>query len=82
MEFVYWMIDLYMLAIVIRVFLSWVDANRYNPIVDFIFVLTDPVLVPLSRVIPSIGGVLDISPIIALFLISLLKKFLIILVGY
>ena len=69
----------YEFLILIRVLLSWVSAGGYNrwmyhPIVRWLYRLTDPVLVPLQRLIPAIGGAIDISPIIALFLLEIARR--------
>ncbi|MBF0381160.1 MAG: YggT family protein [Magnetococcales bacterium] len=66
----------YIWLIVFRVLLSWVNPDPYNPIVQLLMRFTDPVLIPLRRVIPTIGG-LDLSPIVALFGIQLLQRFLV-----
>ena len=47
-------IDLYIAAILIRLLLQWVRADFYNPVCQFLVKVTDPVIVPLRRVIPSI----------------------------
>lgn len=63
--------------IIIRALLSWVNPDRYNPIVQFLYKTTEPMLAPFRRLIPihSIG--LDISPIFALLLIWFLRLFFI-----
>ncbi|MBF0195679.1 MAG: YggT family protein [Magnetococcales bacterium] len=66
----------YVWLIVIRVLLSWVNPDPYNPIVQLLVRFTDPVLIPLRRVIPSIGG-LDLSPIVALFGIQMVERLLV-----
>jgi YggT family protein len=63
------------LAILLRVIISWVDANPYNPIVSFIYQITDPILVPLRRVIPPLG-MIDITPIVALILLRVIQQVL------
>jgi len=65
-----------MLAVVIRVFLSWIRPNPFNPFVKFIYNITEPVLQPIRRVIPPIGGTLDISPIILFLIITIIIRFL------
>ena len=63
-------------AILLRVLFSWIRPDPYNPIVRFVRRVTDPILVPLQRVIPPIGG-LDISPIVALILLSILESIIV-----
>ncbi|MBF0444492.1 MAG: YggT family protein [Magnetococcales bacterium] len=69
-------LGMYIWLIVIRVLLSWVNPDPYNPIVQLLVRFTDPVLIPMRRIIPSIGG-LDLSPIVALFGIQMLERFLV-----
>jgi len=60
--------------ILARIFLSWVPVDRYNPIVQFIYRITEPILAPF-RVILPLGSVgLDLSPIIVFFLLNLLHR--------
>ncbi len=63
----------YNFIIFIRVVMSWVRVDPYNPLVRIIYQLTEPVLAPLRRVIPPAAG-LDFSPIVAFFLIELLRR--------
>ncbi len=58
-------LNLFAYAILIRVVLSWIAPGQYNPATAIIGALTEPVLLPFRRVIPSLGG-LDISPMIAM----------------
>jgi len=62
-------------AIIIRVVLSWVQPNPNNPLVRLLNKVTDPVMRPLERIIPPLGG-LDITPIIAVVLIQLVQRLL------
>jgi YggT family protein len=59
-------------AIIIRIVLSWVSPGTYNPATAIIANLTDPILRPFRRIIPSIGG-FDISPIFAIILLGALS---------
>lgn len=63
------------LAILARVLLSWVRVNPFNPIVSLLDQITEPILSPLRRVIPAIG-MIDITPIVALFLLRFLQQIL------
>ena len=53
------------MVILIGVFLSWVSPDLNNPIVQAIYGISEPLLIPFRRFVPSLGG-LDISPILAL----------------
>ena len=77
---------LYMLLIFLRVVLSWVNINRYgpgtmHPVVRLLYQITDPIMVPLRRIIPPIGGTVDIVPIVALFLLEIVRWMLLALLS-
>ena len=61
--------------IIIRALLSWVSPDPYNPIVQLIVALTEPVMGPFRKIIPPIG-MIDISPIVLIFLIEFVRIFL------
>jgi YggT family protein len=74
-------IFLYQFLIFIRVILTWVNTDPYRSTVDHPLVrllqrITDPVLVPLRRLIPPIGGTVDITPIIVLILLEIVRRIL------
>lgn len=64
------------LAILARVLLSWVRVSPYHPAVGFLYRITEPILAPLRRAIPPIG-MIDISPVIAIFLLQIIQKVLV-----
>ncbi|OGX39565.1 MAG: hypothetical protein A3D87_01055 [Omnitrophica WOR_2 bacterium RIFCSPHIGHO2_02_FULL_50_17] len=61
--------------ILIRALISWVNPDPFNPIVQFLYRTTDPILTPLRRILPATG--IDISPLVAFFAIIFLKSFLV-----
>ncbi len=61
------------LAILARVLLSWFRVDPYHPVVAFLYQITEPILSPLRDVIPSLG-MIDISPIVALILIDIIRQ--------
>lgn len=67
---------IYTWVLIIRVLITWVSPDPFNPVVQFLMKATDPVLEPLRRVIPSIGP-FDISPVVALLILQALQHFLI-----
>jgi YggT family protein len=76
--------QVYTFLILIRVLLSWVNTNPYqaridHPLLRILYQVTDPVLRPLQRVIPPIGGTIDISPIVALLVLEIARR---VLVGF
>jgi len=62
-------LNLFFFAILIRIILSWVAPHSYNPVTALVSTLAEPILAPLRRYIPQIGG-LDISPIFAIVLLQ------------
>ncbi len=69
-------LSLYMWIIIIRALLSWVNPDPYNPIVRFLYGITEPVLARIRRFLPPLGGI-DLSPLVAILGIVFLKQFLI-----
>jgi YggT family protein len=80
MEAVAWVIgsalDLYLLIIIARAIISWVNPDPYNPIVQFLYRVTEPVLRPIRKRL-SFGMGIDFSPIIVIMVIYFLKIFLV-----
>jgi YggT family protein len=64
---------LYSLTIIARVFMDWTRVDPYHPLARFLYQITEPVLAPLRARIPPIGMV-DISPMAALFIMWILEK--------
>jgi len=59
------LLKLFMYAIFIRIILSWIAPGNYNPAIEIIGAITEPVMRPFRRIIPPIGG-FDISVIFAM----------------
>ena len=64
------------IVLVSRIILSWFPHNRFNPIINLIYVLSDPILEPFRKLIKPMNGI-DFSPIILFFLLNLLQNFII-----
>jgi len=64
--------DLYVTAILLRLLLQWVRADFYNPLSQFLIKVTNPVLVPARRIIPSIGK-LDTASVVIMLLLELIQ---------
>lgn len=56
-----------------RCILSFIPHNPYQPIIKFIYDITEPVMSPFRRLLPTAGGI-DFSPILAVFAVSLVQK--------
>lgn len=64
--------------ILIRALISWVNPDPYNPIVQFLYKTTEPILTPIRRIIPVQFGIgIDLSPLIAFLAIIFLRSFLV-----
>jgi len=63
--------------IIIRALLSWVNPDPYNPIVQFLHSITEPVLYRVRKLVPMSGMGLDLSPIIVILLIYFLEIFVV-----
>jgi YggT family protein len=64
--------------IIVRALLSWVSPDPYNPVVQFLYKVTEPVLYPIRKILPfSLKFGIDISPLIAFLAIIFLKSFLV-----
>jgi YggT family protein len=63
--------DVMIVAIVIRSLLSWFPINRDNILVGFLETITDPILVPLRRIIPRLD-MIDFSPMVAIVLLYII----------
>jgi YggT family protein len=62
--------QIYVFVLIGHVICSWVNADPMNPIVRFIYILSEPLLVRIRRFIPPLGG-LDFSVLIAILLVQI-----------
>lgn len=67
----------YMWIIIGRSVISWVNADPYNPIVRFLYEVTEPALSRIRRLIPILGGGLDLSPMLLIVALWFLQLFLV-----
>ena len=65
LDYVFW-------AVLVRVILSWVAPDPSNPVVRVVIQITEPLMAPVRRLLPDMGG-LDLSPLIVLLGVQLLK---------
>ncbi|MBT3367999.1 MAG: YggT family protein [Nitrospina sp.] len=70
-------LKLYMWIIIIRALLSWVNPDPYNPIVQFLYSITEPVLLRVRQLVPMSGIGIDFSPIIVLLAIVFIEEFVV-----
>tara|TARA_Y100001960_G_C14558641_1_gene769569 strand:+ start:569 stop:832 length:264 start_codon:yes stop_codon:yes gene_type:complete len=64
------------IILISRIILSWFPHNRFNPIINVIYTLSDPILDPFRQLIKPMNGI-DFSPIILFFLLNLMQNFII-----
>jgi len=67
---------IYLFIIIVQVIISWINPDAYNPITMIMHQLSEPILRPVRRIIPSAGG-FNFSPLIILVIINLLMILLI-----
>ncbi len=75
------LLEVYKWIVIIAVLISWVNPDPYNPIVRFLYSVTEPVLKHIRRFIghrlrPYLGPI-DISPIILILIIIIIQSFLV-----
>ncbi len=69
-------LTLYLYIVIARAIISWVNPDPRNPIVRFLHNATEPVLYPVRRVMPFMGGI-DFSPLVLIVGIYFLQVFLV-----
>jgi len=70
-------LTLYMWILIARAVISWVNPDPYNPIVTFLYRVTDPVLAPVRRWLPFRNLGIDLSPLSVILAIIFLQTFLV-----
>lgn len=74
--FIHYIFLIYTLMILIRLIASWFPAARHQGWLHWLATYTDPYLMIFRRIIPPIGGVLDLSPLLAFLGLRLLENFI------
>jgi len=70
-----WTFTILRFALIVRVISSWLPISPYSPWIRWSYALSEPILAPLRRIVPSFGG-LDVTPILAYFLLSIIESVL------
>ena len=73
------LLDLYIAAVLFRLLLQWGRADFYNPVSQFLVRITNPLLVPLRKVIPSVGK-FDTSAILLMLFLQVVSLGLVVLI--
>lgn len=72
--------DLFIGAVLIRFLLQWVRADFRNQVSQFLVKVTNPVIIPLRRMVPGVGGI-DVASVIVLIVLQVTKVWLIQLIA-
>lgn len=71
------LLQLYSYVLLARALVSWIpNLDPYHPAVRVLYTLTEPVLEPIRKLIPPLGGIMDISIIVAFFALIVLEQLL------
>ncbi len=70
-------LTIYMWIVIISALITWVNPDPYNPIVRFLFSVTEPVFATVRRLLPFRYMSIDFSPLIVVLLIVFLQLFLV-----
>lgn len=62
------------LCLIARVILSWVHHNPHNQLVQIVYRITDPILRPFQQILPPMRIGIDISPILAILALGVVKR--------
>ncbi len=69
------LVDVYSLVVLAAVVMSWAQVDVRHPAARTVYNLTEPVLAPIRRLLPAVGG-LDFSPMVALLALRILRGLL------
>jgi YggT family protein len=67
------LIDLYSFVIIAAVIVSWISLDPRHPVAAVVYGLTEPVLAPIRRALPPMGG-LDLSPMVLLITLQVVRS--------
>ena len=64
---------IYYILLIVYILSSWVPVFRHSPVGELIGKVCEPYLKPFRKIIPPLGGMIDVSPIVALFALQFIK---------
>lgn len=73
-NFVGWVLSIYTWVIIAAALISWVNPDPYNPIVQFLRRVTEPVLRPIRNALSRYQTGLDFSPLVAILIIQFIQR--------
>jgi YggT family protein len=68
------LLTLYFYVVIISALMTWIEPNPYNPIVRFIYSVTEPVFDWFRRHLPVVAGGIDFSPLLVIIAIQLVQR--------
>lgn len=68
------LLRLYEIVLMVRVIMSWIQPDPYHPLVQWIHRLTEPLLEPIRKILPTASLGIDLSPLVAFVLLQLLSN--------
>ena len=73
-DYIGWLLGLYTWVIIAAALISWVNPDPYNPVVQFLRRVTEPVLRPIRNVLARYQTGLDFSPLVAILIIQFIQQ--------
>ena len=70
------LLNILFFAIFARIILSWIDQTGQMRISQILYEITEPILLPIRRIMPN-TGMLDLSPMVAIILLQLLRNLIV-----
>ncbi|OPL14144.1 MAG: hypothetical protein AVO38_12360 [delta proteobacterium ML8_D] len=70
-------LNLYIWILIARAVLSWVNPDPYNPIVKFLYNITEPLMYRVRRILPLQFGGIDLTPMVIILAIIFLRSFIV-----
>ena len=74
--FISGLLNLYFWVVIIAAVMTWIEPNPYNPIVRFIYSVTEPVFEWIRNHLPVVFGGIDFSPLVVIFGIQIIQQVL------
>ncbi|KHN53698.1 YggT family protein [Pectobacterium fontis] len=73
------LIDLYVMVLLLRIWMQWSHSDFYNPLSQFVVKITQPIVGPLRRILPSLGPI-DSASLLLAFILTTIKYPLLLLI--
>ncbi|WP_456450380.1 YggT family protein [Hydrogenimonas sp.] len=74
-QILHMVINIYIWVVIIAALVSWVRPDPYNPIVQTLYRLTEPVYAWIRRYVPTVVGGIDLAPLIVIFALQFIDLF-------